>query len=215
MRTRISKKGKLKFGPSKEKQENPEDNIPKNVKEALKDFPLPLTKDFFSKKDLRNIRKYRISYGDIFNADGHIYFQLALTIHVYEKFSIGVPGDYRADTIPLDYDTSNGGVYVDKNLDDRFEAYSRDLKQLRDDFIWLHENDTYSTPFDEDNYDKEELKRPTKKELKNGASLFGGYTNKEKQAKRKEMNEKHSERYEETRKRAFLQLSEMVDGMWV
>lgn len=164
MKTTVNKKGKLTLAnPSKKKvnkkrasffkgkKRTESENThlrPKSIGHALEDFTHQdkMIPSFANKKDIDNILEHRISFVDIYNADSHLYLTIAQTLHVFEKYHNGVPGYWREDELPVEYeskqifhDGESSLITVDKNLDKRFELYKKDLKALRDEFIWIYE----------------------------------------------------------------------------
>lgn len=150
---------------------------PDSIAEAMESFPLKdkIVPEYASRKDKKNILEFRISYADVYNTDSYLYLMIAQALHVYEKFSIGIPGNWGENMLPMVteeitfHDGSLRTVEKDPNFELRVEMYSAHVKSLRDEFIWLHEVDTIL-----DNVSPEEHSRRVKEAFADLSELAPG-----------------------------------------
>lgn len=225
------KKGKRKARAKKkfraEERVQEQDNL--TVKEAMQSFPLKddIHPSYASKADTKNVFDFRISRTDVFNADSHLYLMIAQSIHVYEKLNTGIPHLWDDEEGSVEeYVMKHFGMtreevgLRDPVFELRVEKYHQMLMDLRDEFIWLHDNDAHTAPYDEtmyadgelDMYSWKERKKARKKDVK--LPLFRA-SNEVMQAKREERDREHREQYEARRNQAFAKLSREIDSMWL
>lgn len=203
------------------------DNL--TIKEAMQSFPLKddVHPSYASKADTEDVTEFRVSRADVFNADSYLYLMIAQSVHVYEKLNTGIPHLWDDEEGSVEeYVMKHFGMtreevgLRDPVFELRVEKYHQMLTELRDEFVWLYQNDSSTAPYDETMYADGELDmyswKERKKARKKGVKLpLFRASNEVMQAKREERDREHREQYERRKTEAFQKLSEEVDGMWL
>lgn len=176
-----------------------------SIEEAMESFPLKagVFPSYGSVEDFQDIADFRISKPDIHNAGKHLYAMIAQTLHVFEQLSFGTPYSWVS------------GDDADNTHSANSKRYRQMLRDLRDEFIWLHDNDASAAPYDESMYAPGELDMSFEAEDADGTVqvLFPNH-DPEMQKKRTERDDKHAAEYARRREAAFARLSREIDSMW-